>query len=312
MSILVYLCGILKSVIYGSSVFFTGKLTETVDILDILALRFLMSFVVFWLLKVTGVVKIRVGAADFIKKERRMPGMGVLLLAALFEPVLYMFFETFGISMTTGITTGVILALSPITSCIVETLILHEKSSWLQRFFLGVGIVGVMYIAVKTSTTDGEDSVLGIIMLMLAVLSGSLFCAFSRKSSQNFNAMEVTYISAMLGTMIFNGINVVRHIYLGDMIHYFMPYFNPDNLIGFAFLSILSTIAATAMNNYALGKIKPSVMAAFGGISTIVTVVIGAVFFHEKIYYFHIIGFVLILIRMVGVTYLEIKKENMI
>ena len=40
----------LKSVIYGASVFFTGYLTENVHISDILALRFLLSFIVMWIL----------------------------------------------------------------------------------------------------------------------------------------------------------------------------------------------------------------------------------------------------------------------
>ena len=42
-------------------------------------------------------------------------------------------------------------------------------------------------------------------------------------------------------------------------------------------------------------------------VSTIVTVVIGVIC-GEKLYDFHIIGFALILIRMIGVSYISIKK----
>lgn len=41
----------LKNVVYGASVFFTSELTASVDVLDILALRFLMSFVTLFILK---------------------------------------------------------------------------------------------------------------------------------------------------------------------------------------------------------------------------------------------------------------------
>ena len=46
------LFGILKNVIYGASVFFTGALSDNVDVLDILAIRFLLSFAVLYLLKI--------------------------------------------------------------------------------------------------------------------------------------------------------------------------------------------------------------------------------------------------------------------
>ena len=47
MNFLAYLFALLKSVIYGTTYLFTGNLTETVDVLDVLALRFLLSMLVF-------------------------------------------------------------------------------------------------------------------------------------------------------------------------------------------------------------------------------------------------------------------------
>ena len=124
-----YIFAFLKNVIYGLSVFFTGSLSESVDVLDILALRFLLSFGVMWLFKMAKIIKVDIGFSDFLchKKDRR--NLKLLLLTALFEPVLYMLFETLGISMTTGVTAGVILSLMPIASCISETVILKEKTT---------------------------------------------------------------------------------------------------------------------------------------------------------------------------------------
>ncbi len=311
MDILAYLFAVLKNVVYGTTVFFTGSLTESTDVMDILALRFLMSFAVMWLLKTVRIIKVDVRVTDFFKKDRpRYPFMLALLLTGIFEPVLYMFFETMGISMSSGITTGVILSLSPVTACICEGLILKERSTLLQKLFLGVGIVGVVYIAVMTDTSSGQDSVLGIVFLLCAVASGSLYNVFSRKSSGHFNAMEVTYISAMLGAIAFNAINVVRHLIGGDILSYFEPFMSGENLIAFFYLAVVSTIVATGMNNFALGRMQASTMAAFGGLSTIVTIAIGVIFAGEKLYYFHFIGLPLILIRMIGVSWISIRKDR--
>ncbi len=312
MSFLVVAFVVIKNTIYGLSVLFTGRLTENVDVLDVLALRFLMSFVVLFLLKTFKVIKINVGVKDIFVRKRDARGVKELLLAGLFEPVLYMFFETLGISMTTAITAGVIISLSPIFSCICEGIILKEKNTFMQKVFLAVGIIGVMYIAVNTKTNDGQNTLNGIIFMFLAVISGQLFAVFSRKASKQFKAFEVSYITCLLGTVAFNTVNIIRHIVNGNLSSYFKPYFNIENLLGFAYLGILSTIAATAMNNYALSKANVSSLAAFGGVSTLVTILAGVIFQNEKLYMYHIIGIALIAIRMVGVSYIDIKKQKTI
>ena len=300
---------LLKNVVYGSSVFFTSELSTSVDVVDILALRFLMSFAVLFVLKQTKVLKINVGIKDVFKNTKYHKHIKNLLAAAIFEPVLYMLFETLGITMTTGITAAVLLSLSPISSCICEEIFLKEKSTRLQKLFLLIGIVGVVYIALNTGSKEGKDTPLGILFIVLAVVCGSLFLAFSRKSSKEFSSFEITYFSCMLGAAVFNVVNVVRHIAKGDITGYFAPYFNLENMIGFVFLAVLSTIVATSMNNYAMSKVQLSTASAFGGVSTFVTVLIGVVC-GEKLYGFHILGFLLILIRMIGVSYISIKNNK--
>ena len=53
-----------------------------------------------------------------------------------------------------------------------------------------------------------------------------------------------------------------------------------------------------------------STMAAFSGVSTLVTIIIGAVFRDERLYYFHFIGLSLIILRMVGVSCISIMRDK--
>ncbi len=311
MNFLAYFCSFFKGVIYGSTPFFTKSLTENeIDVLDVLALRFLLSFAVIWLLKSFKILKIGIKAKDFFKKNDRTPYIRILLLTAIFEPVLYMLFETLGISMSTGVTTAVILSLCPIVYSIAEFVFLKEYPTFMQSVFLLCGVFGAVYIAVNSSDGGEEGSLLGIIFLFLAVGVGALFCVFSRKSSAHFAPLEITYVSCLLGAAAFNAVNVVRHIIVGDILNYFAPYLDLGNLMAFAVLGIASTIIATCMNNYALGKIQVSTASAFGGVSTIVTVLIGVIFADEKLEYFHYIGFPFIIIRMVGVSAISIMRDR--
>ena len=303
MSFLVFLCAVLKNTIYGLSVFFVGSLTDNVDVLDVLALRYIISFAALTLLRAFKVIKIRVRFKDFFDKKS---GVSDLLLAGLFEPCLYMFFETMGISMTTGITAGVIISLSPVANCFTEAWVLKVKAGALKISFLIVGIIGAVYIAIKGGSAGGEDKPLGILFMFLAIIVGAFFSSFSSKSSKKFSSIEITYITVAMGLILFNGVNVVRHLINGNIENYFAPYFNIENISGFIFLGIISTCLATFMNNYALSKITPTTMAAFGGISTLVTVLGGVFLGGENIYYYHYIGFALILFRMISVSVLDI------
>lgn len=311
MTALAYFFTFLKNAIYGTTNFFTkGLNANNIDAIDILALRFLLSFVVLWLLKTASVIKIDAGVKDVFKKTERHQFIKPLILAALFSPVIEILFETMGFTMTTAVTAGVITSLMPVASCIFESIILKEGTTLSQKIYLALGIIGVIYIAINTNTSNGNDTVLGILCLIIAVIAGPAYLVFSRKSSGKFKALEITYFSCLLGTVVFNAISIAKHLWQKDILHYFDPYFDPDNIMGFITLSIVSTIFCTLMNNFSMSRLQASTVAAFGGVSTIVTILIGVIFLDEKLYYFHYIGFTLILIRMIGVSYIAIKKDK--
>lgn len=308
---LAYIFTFLKNAIYGTTNFFTkGLNSNNIDAIDILALRFLLSFVILWLLKTTKILKINVCTKDIFKKTEKHKYIKPLFLAALFSPVIEMLFETMGFTMTTAITAGVITSLMPVASCIFESIILKESTTLSQKIFLALGIIGVIYIAINTNTSSGNDTVIGILCLIVAVIAGPAYLVFSRKSSGQFAALEITYFSCLLGAVVFNALSIIKHLWQNDILHYFDPYFDPKNIMGWVTLSIVSTIFCTLMNNFSMSRLQASTVAAFGGVSTVVTILIGVLFLEEKLYYFHYIGFTLILIRMIGVSWVAIKKDK--
>lgn len=311
MTALAYIFTFLKNAIYGTTNFFTkGLNANNIDAIDILALRFLLSFAILYLLKVTKIIKIDVGIKDIFKKTERHRFIKPLFLAALFSPVIEMLFETIGFTGTSAVTAGVILSLMPIAACICESIILKESTTTAQKIFLTLGIIGVIYIGINTNVSDGNDTLFGIVCLIIAVIAGPLYLVFSRKCSGKFKPLEITYFSCLLGTVVFNAVSIVKHLWQGSIADYFDPYFDPENIMGFIALSIVSTIFCTLMNNFSMSKLQASTVSAFSGVSTVVTILIGVIFLQEKLYYFHYIGFALIFIRMIGVSYIAIKKDK--
>lgn len=288
-----------RSIIYGTSILFTGTLLRTVSVMDVLALRFLISAAAFLLLALTGIIHV-----DFRKKPLK-----IIAAAALFEPVGYFLLETLGLRSTSTSLAGIISAMTPVTVVLLETVILRERTSWLQKILLLVSIAGVTLVTVCTgSDAGGSNSLWGILLLIGAYISGALFLICSRKSSQAFSSVEITFFTTMVGAVVFNGINVVRHAMAGTIATYFSPLFSAENLVGFLFLSLLSSIAATVMNNYALSRIQASCVSALSGISTITSIAAGVLVNHEVLHWYHLVGAVLILVGGIGVNYLAQKR----
>lgn len=297
--VLAYLAAIFKAIIYGTTVIFVGKLLETTDVFDVLALRFLISAGAFVLLRLLGIIKV-----NFKGKSLKL-----LAATALFEPVLYFTFETFGIKDTTVIMAGILTALAPFFTVVLETIFLKEKTNAVQRLYLFVRVLGVVVITVFAQNS-GESSIAGIIFMLLAVISGSAFVVCSRGTSQNFTSTEITYFSAISGAVVFNAINVVRHLCAGTITAYFVPLTDVNNLIGLIFLGVCSSIMATGLNNYALSKVQASVISALGGLTTVTTIITGVLFNNEVLYWYHFVGTILILIGIVGMSYASSKKRR--
>ncbi|MBE7053097.1 MAG: DMT family transporter [Ruminococcaceae bacterium] len=286
-------------VIFGTSFFFTDYLLRSVSVIDLLAMRFIISFLTFSILRIFKVIKVNFKGKNMLW----------IFLAAIFEPILYFIFETIGVKYTSTMISGMIIAFTPIVVMILEGIILKEKTNLIQKLFLILGIVGVAIITAN-GQNDGESTLWGIICLFITATCGASFIVSSRKSSQGFSATEITYFSSMLGMIFFNGLSLINHIANGTVTSYFYPLFNVHNVCCLLYLALSGSIIATAAINYGASKIQASSVSAFSGVSTVTAIFVGVVFNNEKLFFYHIISTVLILISAIGINYTKVKEQE--
>lgn len=294
-----YAAVISKSIIYGLTVIFVSELLNSADVWDILAFRFLLSAALFLGLRLFKMVKV-----NFKGKSIK-----ILLVTAIFEPFLYFVFETLGVKYTSTITVGIITAAMPAFVVAFEFIFLKERTTIAQKLFLLLRVLGVMYIMMMSGDA-GENSVKGIVFMVLAIASGAMFIICSRMASKDFTALEVTYFTNIFGAVVFNGINLVRHIAAGTVSAYFNPIMNLNNLAAILFLGICASTLATVLNNYALSKLQGSLISSFGGLTTLTTLAMGVLIKNESFLYYHWIGTALILVGIIGMSYATEKTTN--
>lgn len=287
-----YLTALLSSIIFGLSFLFSKKALGVASPLLLLSFRYLAAFLVMSLLIVLKVVKV---------SYRNKP-MGGLLVLALVEPVIYFFFETYGLQHTASSVGGLMIALIPIAVTILAAYFLKEVPSIKQIGCIILSVAGVVLIVIMDSSSSSGSSALGVFLLLGAVLSAAFFSIISRKISKDFTPIEITYFMMVLGAFCFNSISIIDLVINKKITTFFEPLKSTTFITSVLYLGILSSIVAYFLINYSLSKIEASKTSVFSNISTIVSIVAGVIFLKESFHVYHLIGSILILVGVWGTS----------
>jgi len=297
-----HLAGISFSIIFGFSFMFSKILMENITPMGVIAYRFLVAFLFFELLRLTKIIRIRIQFKDALP----------ILIVALFQPVMYFIFETYGLNQTTSAEAGLMIALIPIFVSIFSTIILKEKPKVLQVLFILVSFLGVIIIQIFKPDVQFERSIMGIVLLLLAVVSAALFNIASRNASKTHKPHETTYFMMFAGMVTFNIIYVVQLFIKNEPHRYFDNLLSIDIVIPILYLGIIASILGFFLVNYSLSKLPAHVSSIYSNIATIVSVLAGYFFLNEALGIHHVIGGLLIIIGIYGtarVNYLVKRRR---
>lgn len=278
---------------------FTKIGLEVMTPMELISFRFLLAAMIMTLLKAFKIIKV-----NFKGKNIKM-----ILLTSLCEPVLYFIFEVLGVSMTSTSEAGLMISLIPVFVAIFSMMFLHEKLKPSQIAFIILSVGGVVFINMMKDKLSLSGSILGIVFLFIAIVASSFYNIGSKKSSENFTPVEITFVMMWVGAISFNGILTVINIAKGTMGSYFAPLSNSQSIMPLLYLGILSSIVAFFMVNYTISKIPVSQSAVFANLCTIVSIFAGVVILKEAFHWYDFLGAVMILVGVWGTVYFGEKEK---
>lgn len=297
---LAYLAAVAYAIIIGLSFLFTKLSLDVASPIDILAHRFTVSFVAIVIPILFKWVKVDYNRERIIK---------IIPLAILY-PMLFFGFQTFGLQYATSSEAGILLASAPVFTLILATYFLKEKSSTLQKISVILSVTGVIYISIMKGSTLDINNIKGIILLVLSALCMAGYSVMARNLTKEFTSIELSFIMIIISFISFNILAIGRHIMNGTISSYFLPFGNLNFIISILYLGVLSTLATSLLTNYVLSKIEASKMSVFANLGTVISIVAGVVFLNEDIYYYHIIGSILIVGGVIGTNFLGVKSNT--
>jgi drug/metabolite transporter (DMT)-like permease len=295
-----YLAGLLFSTIFGFTFMFTKITLDFVTPLGLIAYRFLFAFITMEILRITHVINIRI-SKDFRKK---------LLLVALLQPVLYFLLETYGLRLTTSSEAGMMIALIPVFVTVFGILFLNERPVRGQIIFILLGVAGIIYIQLNKMTSGFNASVLGGILLFLAVITASLFNIASRDAQKKLSSLEVTYAMMALGALVFNMLYVTQLIWQGRISDYVSNLIQHEVILPLLFLGVIASVGAFFLVNFSLSKLPAHVSSVFANFSTVVAIGAGTLILGEPFHLYHAIGGLMIITGVYGTARLNAKKKQ--
>ena len=290
------LCAIGAETLFGMSFIFTRKGVVFDGVFSLLGWRFLLGFLFLGLLVLLKVVRINLKGKD----------IRPLLLLSLFFPGIEYICETIGVSSTTASESGVIAATIPVVSLVMSALFLRKKPFRRQVLGIMITFAGVV-ITMLAVGASASFSLKGYCFLMGAVLSFSVYSVLVEKT-EGFSGVEITFVMMSVGAVAFSSIAIIRAAVNGTLVQLAcLPFEEPVFLAAVLYLGIGSSVMAFFLTNSAISRIGVNRNASFIGISTVVSILSGALILGEPFTTYQIIGATVII---AGVYIANVKLEK--
>jgi drug/metabolite transporter (DMT)-like permease len=192
------------------------------------------------------------------------------------------------------------ISLIPISTAILSAIFLHERISLRTLGWIICSIIGVFIIS-TTQTSSGVVQPKGVLYLLVAVVSASVFYLLSRSSADHFTPFERTLIMMVMGFTVFTAKAII------SMGRSFAPEFiagitDLHVMIPILYLSLMSSVVAFMLQNYAVTYMELSKITVFENIIPVISVVAGILFLHEPFSAVQLAGIALILLGVWKVT----------
>ncbi|SOC02794.1 drug/metabolite transporter (DMT)-like permease [Ureibacillus xyleni] len=292
---LAYIGAITNALIVGLSFLFTKTAVTESSPLDTLAFRFTIAFLTVSLLILLKVVKVDIRIKEYYK----------LLPLTILYPTFFFSFQAFGLQSVPSSEAGILFATIPIITTIMASVFLKERTSIGQKISIFISVFGVIYIYMMKGSSVSFSSWSGILLLLISCLSLSGYTVLTRSLIKSFKPLEITFFMLGIGFIFFNVASLVTHISNQTLQSMFTPWTNLNFVFSILFLGILASFVTSLLSNFILSKISASQMSVFSNMSTVVSIIAGAIILNEEIFIYHIIGSALIIAGVIGTNFLK-------
>lgn len=251
----------------------------------LLAYRFDIAFLLLCLPLLSGKIKLRL----------RGKNLKPLLLLGFCEPCIYFIGEQYGMRFTNTSFSGVMIAIIPIVTLIIASVFLKERPTKAQWAFSLLSIAGIIVITLSQGSGGGIRFV-GVLWLILAVVSGSVYGVISRRISDEFTVYERTYVMQLMGAAFYTAMALIEN--RADLSLVISPLYDTGFVLSALYLAVGASVLGYLLFNYAVSNAPMANVISLCNLTTVLSVIAGVLILHEP---FSLLSGVAIAAVLVGI-----------
>lgn len=284
---------VLSQLLFGFAYLFMKMGMAVVDqnTVKFLSFRFGLGFLVMTLILAAGFQKVRYKGRP----------VRLILICGLFNPLISQVLETTSTTYAPASQIALYASAMPALMLIFAALINHEYPSRLQTVFVFVTMAGVLVTNLSDKSETGLTA-LGLFLIIASNLVIALGRIMVRRASKVFTSFEIVYITTAIGAVAFTLISMGSHVLSAPFSDYFSGLLCPRFLIAVFYMGIGSCVGAFLLMTYASAHLPVAVFASTCTLGTVVGIVSGVVLLKETFRPADILGTVIILIGIIGIS----------
>ncbi|MBK5253195.1 MAG: DMT family transporter [Peptostreptococcaceae bacterium] len=277
-SIMTYIITVFAALAWGLSFFATVVTLEYFDPISLLSLRWGIAALIFLVLYSTKIIK-----CDFKGKNKKM-----LLAAGLVQPCLYSIFETTGIGMTSTSESAIVIALIPIFTLLVSTMLYKRKITKVIVLAVSLAFLGIAICVYFSPNFSASGKIAGYFVLLGAVLCCAFYTNLINKLGEAYTPTEITFAISVMGGIFFTIMNFI----FGDGLNtYYVFATNPEPMFGVIFLGVACSCFCYLAFNNILTKFSPIIVTnVFNNSVTVIGIISGVLFAGDPFGWYIVIG----------------------
>lgn len=253
--IIIYVMFAATALLWGFSFLSTKIALEKLEVMELLAVRWTISAVLFGLLILFRFIKV-----NFKGRSKKY-----LILGAFVQPCLYAIFETWGIDFTTSSTSSIFIAIIPLAVVVLNAAIFKAKVSRKTTFAIILAFSGVLVSVILAPDFAVGGRFIGYACLLGAILTGGLYSIIANKVGQEYSTIEFTCFMAVMASVWFNVLSLMQGNGFGG---YAAAFSGMETIFSVLMLGIGCSFGAYLMFNYTLSRLPAELASCIQANST--------------------------------------------
>ena len=302
LKIKLYSVGIAFTLSIGFSFFGIKKCVPYGDTLTILSYRYVAA-----LIGVAIWIAVAKALGKWPKPQPGRPKIRLYQTAAFY--IFFMILQILAMFFATAIEGAIVYAMVPIFAKIIGRVVLGEKSTRLQMFFV-VMTVTALIILIILNATDINLNVTGLAIMTVSSISMACQNVSARYVRGVFRPIEITMTIAIGGSAIFISASIIRAIFRGSADFLIEPLRHPDFIIWVSFLGIFCILLSAQFMAFMLAHMEIVQSTIFNSASTLVSIIAGALILGEPLMWYHFLCGAIILAGVIGLTLAPSVESN--